>query len=384
MNLSALNRTAAEVAAAAFTEMFPGIELLGGKRTSLGFSFDFLCCSPPPSEVEILLEERMRQIVREKRSIRVLEMVPFSARELLLKEGHAARAEEVSGEGLVEIVQIGGFHNLSSGPHLASTADLGAFKLWPMENAGAGLYRLSGCAFPSKEELKQFLKKLRGYPEVSHHREGLKKSLWRLLDGRVVWLPAGLKMQRELIELLRVHLFDGALEVSMGSGADRVSGHFRLAQDMGKGEVAEIYFEPRPSWDPERGLFAGGGGGAARVTYIVSDGNWEKKVISSLQRLGKTLNILGFQHLFRLSGRKQSDKGIRLLLRVLESQGERIEMVPEEPGGSRLECMVEDRLGRRWAAFSMELVAKGFFITASVERLVALLLEMKSRANAVK
>lgn len=381
MNLSILNRTAAEVAAAAFYEKFPGVELLGGKRTSLGFSFDFLSAFPLPTEVEILIEDQMRQIAREKRPIRVLEMVPFSARELLLKEGHAVRAEEVGGEGLVEVVQIGSFYNLSPGPHLPCTSHLHAFKLWPMEKIGDNVVRLSGCAFPTKEELKYFLKQLRIYPEISHERAGFKKMLWRLLDGQVVWLPAGLEMRRDVVETVRAHLFQGSLEVSLSGSANRLAAHSLLFKEMEKAGIAEVYVEPLAPWDPETGLFSGERGTQIRVSLGVVAANWKEKVISSLQLTAKTLNILGFKHCLRFSGRRRSGKGVQALFQALEFLGMEVEVLAEEPGGPRLDFLVGDHLGRQWAAFSIELTAFGVFIAASVERLVALLLEKKSCTN---
>lgn len=381
MNLSILNRTAAEVAAAAFYEKFPGIELLGGKRTSLGFSFDFLSAFSLPAEVEILIEDQMRQIVREKRPIRVLEMVPFSARELLLKEGHVLRADEVGGEGLVEVVQIGSFYNLSPGPHLTCTSHLQAFKLWPMEKIGDNVVRLAGCAFPTKEELKQFLKQLRVYPEIGHEKVGLKKRLWLILDGQVVWLPAGLEIRKDVVETVRANLFQGSLEVSMSGSSNRATSHALLIKEMEKTGVAEVCVEPANPWDPETGLFSGERGTQIRLSLGVVAGNWKEKVISSLQLTAKTLNILGFKHCLRFSGRRRSGKGVQALFQALEFLGMEVEVLAEESGGPRLDFLVGDHLGRQWAAFSIELAAFGVFITASVERLVALLLEKKSCTN---
>ena len=379
---STLNRTAAEIAAAALFETFPGIELLGGGKTSLGFSVDFLSKAKLPAEAEILIEERMRQIVREKRPIRVLEMVPFSARELLLKEGHFQRAEEVGGGDLVEVVRIGTFHDLSPGPHLSTTGELAAFKLWPLEHVGERQFRLSGCAFPSKGELKQFLKRLRYYPDLSHERAGFKKSLWRRAEGCFVWLPAGLKVRQEVIELLRSHLFEGALEVAYAGEADRAALHPLLWSELKSPLLAEIYLEAGCPWGDEEGLFLGEGGAKARVSIAAGPADWKEKAISSLQLTTKTLNILGFQHCLRLAGRRRSGNGAKALVEAADSLGG-VERMPEEPnelGGLRLEFAVEDRLGRMWPAVAIEAAAKGLFITASVERLVALLLEKKSLA----
>ncbi|HSX37446.1 MAG TPA: hypothetical protein VLE95_01280 [Chlamydiales bacterium] len=381
MNLSTLNRSAAEIAALALYETFPGIELLGGKRTSLGFSFDVRASIEFPSETEILIEEKMRQIVRENRAMRILEMVPFSARELLLKEGHLLQADAIGeGEGLIEIVQIGAFYALSSGPHLVSTFQLGPFKLWPIQKVGGGVLRLSGCAFPSRAELKNFLKRLREYPNASHERIGVKKSLWIFLDGRIIWLKNGLKECGNVIQILREHLFEGAEEVRLSDQSMKT----RLAKEMGRDRIAEIDFSPPSVWDAETGLFAGIGGAQVSVHFYASQDNWQQIVNSSLQSVIKTLNILGFRHrLFLHGGRKtkgsvpRTVKGMRSLQQAIAAQGIKLELAPEEGEESaRLDFLVEDALGRPWAAFSIELAATGVFIKASVERLVALLIEM--------
>jgi threonyl-tRNA synthetase len=378
---SSLNRTAAEIAALSFYELFPGLGLLGGKETSLGFSFDFLCDVLVPAQAEILVEEKMRQIVREKRPIRLLEMVPFSARELLLKEGHRARAEEVGEGGLVEVIQIGNFHNLSQGPHLTCSSHLSAFKLWPIQELEKGVLRLSGCAFPSKAELKQFLKLLRNYPEKSHERVGVREALWCFAGSRVVWLTNGLRLQKDVVEIIREHLFRGIFEVRLSFDGDRAIHHALLARERGVEGIGEIYLEPMPPWDSEVGLFLGVGGQRVRLSFYGPPNKWREKVISSLQLAEKTLNVLGFQYQLHLSGRDGSGRGLRAVIELLEQQGTEIEICQEEQGFPRLDYMVKDHLERRWAAFSIELTSKAVCITASVERLVALFLEQKSRTN---
>jgi len=334
------------------------------------------CSMRLPPEVEVLLEEKMRQIVREKRAVRVLEMVPVSARGLLLKEGQRMRAEALSEEGLVEIIQIGSYYNLSPGPHLSCTSELPAFKLWPIEDEGNGTFRLSGCACASKEELKLFLKKLRAYAETGHARIGIKEKLWCFSDGQLVWLPEGLRRLEEMIWLLRENLFKGFLEVRMAPETNRLG----FMKERGVEGIAEIRYGPSVDWDAEMGLFAGNGGVEACLRMLLPEGDLEKKWISSLQLAEKTLNILGFQHRLRLNGRKQSGKGYQALTRALESLGKKVEVDPGETD-SRLEFLVEDQLRRPWPAFSMEIRKSEIFMTASVERLVALLIEKKSRTN---
>lgn len=376
-----LNRTAAAIAAAALFEVFPGIELLESKRISVGFSCAFRAQMPIPADAELLLEERMRQIVREHRPIHILEMVPFSAKELLLKDGHIALAE-VAGEAedLVDVVQIGSFYDLCPGPHLTNSSQLPAFKLWPIQRIENQIFRLRGYAAASKEDLNAFLKLYKAYPEKSHIRLGEKKSFWRLWNDQVVWLTAGLREQRTLIQILRENLFVDALEVRFSTDNTEEARnrlHFKFVKGLSLDAVilAEVYREPLEVWDPEVGLFDLKGGGVVFISVFVSMGERRKKLSSLLQMIGKTLNILGFQHSLCLFGRRRSAKGVQLFMESLGQTVECVETKCEKETALRLNFLVDDRLRRRWAAFTVELSAKGFFITASVERLIALLLE---------
>ncbi|MCE5315762.1 MAG: hypothetical protein LLG04_00160, partial [Parachlamydia sp.] len=104
-SLNTIRITAAEILACAVCDLFP---------------------HPVHPDTLALLEQKMKQIVSEARAIRVLEMVPVSASALLKKEGHeeqSAELDEMEGaEALVEVIQMGSFHQLTSGPCLKSTA----------------------------------------------------------------------------------------------------------------------------------------------------------------------------------------------------------------------------------------------------------------------
>lgn len=311
-----MRRTAAEIAAAAVYEIYPNVELWGGGITSTGFFYDFYF--PHPIHAH-LIEERMRQIVKEKRPIRTLEMVAFSAGELLKKEGHTARAEELE-EGLVEIIQIGSFHDLSPGPHLKNTAELAAFKISVEALPEKGM-RVVGCCHTSKDELKQFLKKVDNYTEPQ--LRGEKMGLWK---GEI-WLPQGLKRRQQLIHFLKEQWFDGALEISGPLEGDRSAMH----RSLGKPKVAEVL--PR-----EKGI---------QVSFF---GKPEQEVISSLQSIGKTLTILGFDH-------------------------------STESLGRGTDFLVEDELGRKWPVVQVKRISRNgspavdFYFIAEVEQILALLLE---------
>ncbi len=320
MDLSILRRTAAEIAAAAVCELYPNVELLGGGDTSVGFVYEFFC--PHPMQVQII-EEKMRQIVRENRHIRTLEMVPCSADALLRKEGHRHRAEEL-GEGLVELVQIDSFYDLSPAPHLTSTGQLAAFKI-EIEPLLEGKTRLIGWCHFSKEELNKFLKLVNRYVEPA--LLGEQQGLWK---GQV-WFERGLKMRQKLLDFLKKHWFEGAVLICGPQNGNRFETHRLLSRE----KVADIWGAPQE--------------GGLQVSFFHQS---EAKVISSLQLIGKTLTILGFDHTSIFA-----DGGV--------------------------EFVVEDELGRKWPVVQFKKLSKkgvkavDFYFTAAVERILALMLEKK-------
>jgi threonyl-tRNA synthetase len=267
LDLSVLRRTAAEIAAAAIYETYPDVLLRGGGETATGFTYEFFF--PHPIHPH-LIEEKMKAVVREKRPIRTLDMVAFSAYELLKAQGHFERAEELAGEtGMVQVIQIGTFHDLSTGPHLKNTAELAAFKInaEPLPEQGM---RITGWCHQSKEDLKTYLKQVTQYRDPQ--QIGEEQGFWK---GKI-WLPLGLEKREKLIHFLKKKWFSQALQVSVPKGEDRLALHRSLAHpkvaEIGSDEQGEIWMQ---------------------ISFF---GPSEGEFISFLQLIGKTLTILGFDH----------------------------------------------------------------------------------------
>jgi hypothetical protein len=160
-------------------------------------------------------------------------------------------------------MQIGNFYDLSDGPHLKNTAELAAFKIQAEPLPDRGM-RITGWCHSSKEALKKYLKKVAHY--VEPQELGEKMGLWK----DTVWLPEGLKWRRQLIDFLKKEWFEGAIEVSCEG--DRVALH----RALGKPRVAEVVGEK-----------------AIQLSFFALP---QEEMISSLQSIGKTLTILGFDH----------------------------------------------------------------------------------------
>lgn len=317
MDLSVLRRTAAEISALAVYELYPDILLLKGGETATGFYYEFYFPHPIHGEV---IEERMRYIIKERRPIRTLEMVPFSASELLKSQKVFTRFEELEDEELVELIQIGNFYDLSPGPHLKNTAEVAAFKIKvePLPEKGM---RITGWCHQSKDELKKFLKQLDCYedPVLIGERMGLWKG--------DIWLPPGIRMRQKLIDFLKARWFVGALEVSGPPGVDRMELHRSLKEP----KVAEV-------WGQETHM---------QISFF---SKLEEEFISSLQSIGKTLTILGFDH-------------------------------SHVPGGTGTDYVVVDGLGRNCPLVHVKKISRkgsaafDFYITATVEDILRQMLE---------
>lgn len=322
-------RTAATVVATALFELYPNIELKSSREISFGFSSHFFFPHPISEEMQFQIEEKVRQIVREKRPIRTLEMVPLSARELLRKEGHRHRAQElVEGQqGLVYVAQIGSFYDRASGPLLKNTMELGACKILSLKQEGKRSFRIVGTARRSKAELKDFLKRWAAYPKTRHEVLGEKSQFWQICEEGLLWLPRGIEVRQKLFERLKESLNASWMERPPGIEWKELC---RLGEPLG-----EVLVEQSP-YDEEKGLFDGG-----RQTILRVVAYSESVAKTLLQTIRKTLMMLGFT-------------------------------LNEKVGTNFL---TEDGLGRLWSAASFSL-QKGFWICSiPVERNLALLIE---------
>ncbi|MDE3045214.1 MAG: hypothetical protein KGJ02_01015 [Verrucomicrobiota bacterium] len=332
-----LRRTAAVLAAASLSDVLPGIELLGGGDTQTGFFYQFFYPHSLVPETPHMIEEQMRQIVREKRPLREMEMVACSARELFLKSGHPAAAEaleDLEPKDLVSVIKIGKFIDLAEGPFCAEVEEVKAFQILAIEPLGDQEYRLEGAAATNKDELKAFLKKRARYVKENHLAKGLKLGLWRILGPRILWLEKGLETRAELLFWLREKLMRGAREVA--------------AADLSL-VAQETFLQKKPLWwvlhrvaDPE---------GEAGLMEEVCQSYLEQLVFpenlnSLLQTIEETLMILGF-HAFLCSEEQKDVK----------------------------EWSVEDGLGRSHGVIALTSSGDLWRMSIGVERILALLLE---------
>ena len=213
--IEVLRHSAAHVFAQALKRIYGDeVKLTIGPWTDEGFYYDIDGISLEKEDFEEI-EEEMEKIVEEDLEIE-REMIAREEAEEFFEDNRFKREilEEEASEGdKVSFYTQGEFKDLCKGPHVESTGEIEAFKL--MEIAGAYwrgdeenemLTRVYGTAFPSEEELEDFLEKKKEAEKRDHRKIGQEMDLFSVPEhapGAPHYHRAGMKIRRELEEYIR-------------------------------------------------------------------------------------------------------------------------------------------------------------------------------------
>jgi threonyl-tRNA synthetase len=210
--LEKLRHSTAHLLAAAVTELYTDAKYGIGPAVQDGFYYDFQF-SKPISESDLgAIESRMRRIVNEDRPFVQETLSREEAIAEFRKRGQDYKleliADKVEGDE-VSVYRTGEFLDLCRGPHVRSTRDLKAFKLlrvagayWRGDEKKPQLTRIYGTAWPTPQQLDDYLKFLEEAEKRDHKKIGKEMKLF-MVDERVgpglpLWLPDGATIRREL------------------------------------------------------------------------------------------------------------------------------------------------------------------------------------------
>ncbi|MFH1840848.1 MAG: threonine--tRNA ligase [Candidatus Shapirobacteria bacterium] len=199
-HLKALRHSAEHVLTQAMLRLYPKIKMAMGPATDEGFYFDFDSRGEKITEADFpKIEAEMRKIVEKNLPIKKEEIGPEKAQKLFADNpykqewlaGIRGRQEKTSvywtGEEFVD---------LCSGPHVASSGQIGAFKLlsvagayWHGDEKKQMLTRIYGTAFPTQKELDKYLWQIEEAKKRDHRKLGAKLGLWTFSDLVGAGLP---------------------------------------------------------------------------------------------------------------------------------------------------------------------------------------------------
>ena len=212
------------IMAQAVKELFPAAQLTIGPALEDSFYYDFAYDRPfTPEDLENI-EQRAREIAKRKLAVTRRDLTKQEALELFRSRGEHYKVELIEGfpdQEPISIYTQGEFVDLCRGPHVPSTAHVGALKLlttagayWRGDERNPMLQRIYGTSFPTKAELDAHLAKLEEIKRRDHRKVGKELDLISVQDeigpGLVLWHPKGAVI-RLLIENFwrEQHLRDG-------------------------------------------------------------------------------------------------------------------------------------------------------------------------------
>ncbi|MGQ5263753.1 threonine--tRNA ligase [Micromonospora sp. ZYX-F-536] len=227
--LNVLRHSTAHVLAQAVQDIFPEAKLGIGPPIENGFYYDFDVDKPFQPDDLGKVEKRMQEIVKSGQRFRRRRFGSLDeARAELADEPFKLELIEVKGEGLDtdEVMEVGGgeltiydnldakedkvcWSDLCRGPHLPNTRLIGAFKLmrsaaayWRGSEKNPQLQRVYGTAWPTRDELKAYLKLLEEAARRDHRKLGADLDLFSFPDeigsGLAVFHPKGGIIRREM------------------------------------------------------------------------------------------------------------------------------------------------------------------------------------------
>lgn len=265
--LEVLRHSTAHVLAQAVQDLFPEAKLGIGPPIENGFYYDFGVDKPFQPEDLAKIEKRMQEIVKSGQRFRRRRFSSLDeARGELAAEPFKLELIEVKGEGLdsSEVMEVGGgeltiYDNLAAnedkvcwsdlcrGPHLPNTRLIGAFKLmrsaaayWRGSEKNPQLQRVYGTAWPTRDELKAYLKLLEEAARRDHRKLGTDLDLFSFPDeigsGLPVFHPKGGVLKRVMEDYVRTrHIEEGFQYVGTPhiskEGLFHTSGHLPYYKD---------------------------------------------------------------------------------------------------------------------------------------------------------
>jgi threonyl-tRNA synthetase len=226
--LNVMRHSTAHVLAQAVQDLYPKANLGIGPPIENGFYYDFGVDVPfTPEDLE-RIEARMKQIIKSGQRFqrRVFGSVEEAKSELADEPYKLELIDDTSGVESDELMEVGGgelsiydnvdrksgetcWSDLCRGPHLPSTKLIYASRLlrsaaayWRGSERNPQLQRIYGTAWPTRDQLKDYLHRLEEAKKRDHRRIGEDLDLFTFSSevgrGLPLWMPNGTIIRDEL------------------------------------------------------------------------------------------------------------------------------------------------------------------------------------------
>ncbi|WP_336036299.1 threonine--tRNA ligase [Halobacterium yunchengense] len=415
--LDALRHTAAHVLAQAILRHHPDAKLTIGPYTEEGFYYDVADVELDAEDLAAIQDEA-EEIIDADYDVERVEYDREAAREKYADNPFKREIleTEAAGEDPVSFYRQDGFEDLCRGPHVDSTGEIGGFEVletsaayWRGDEDRETLTRVYGTAFPTQDELEEYLERREEAKERDHRKLGSEMDLFSIPDvtgpGLPLYHPAGKTVLRELSEYVHglnremgyeevetPHLFRTELWKQSGHYDNYVDDMFLLdVNDEEYGlkpmncpghatifdqsswsyrDLPVRYFEDGKVYRREqRGELSG----LSRVwAFTIDDGHVfaradqiEEEVRRIMDLIFEVLDTFDLDYEVALATRPEKsvgsdeiwEKSESQLRDVLEAQGVEYDLEPGDGAfyGPKIDFAFEDALGRTWDGPTVQL-----------------------------
>lgn len=209
-----IRHSAAHIMAQAIKRLYPEAHFAYGPATEFGFYYDVDFGEKTFSLEDLpAVEAEMKKITKENLPFKTYELPRPEAIKLMQERGELYKVEHIddlAADARITFFEQGEYIDMCVGPHITYTKALKAFKLtavsgayWKADKDNKMLTRVSGIAFPTKQELEDHLKMLEEAERRDHRKIGKEMELFMMNDagpGFPFWLPNGMIVRNALID----------------------------------------------------------------------------------------------------------------------------------------------------------------------------------------
>ncbi len=262
--LEILRHSAAHLMAQAVSNLWPGTRYGVGPAIKDGFYYDMEIPGGITEEDLPKIEQEMRRIAKRALPVERREMSRGEALEWFRQKDDPYKTEIISDleDDRVTLYFQGDYADLCRGPHVSDTSRIQHFKLlslagayWRGDEKNIMLTRIYGTAFPDKEALDLYIKRMEEAKSRDHRRLGRELDLFSIQSegpGFPFFHPKGMVIMNALTDFWRKeHVKRGYCEIRTPLILDRElwirSGHWDHYRDnMYFTEIDEQPFAIKP------------------------------------------------------------------------------------------------------------------------------------------
>ena len=211
--LEELRHSASHILATALLRIYPDAKLDIGPPPDTGFYYDVDLEHKLTAEDLVRIEAEMKKVADENQPFVRKEVSRGEAAEIIRSRGQEryklGRLADIPEGEKISFYQNGEFVDLCAGTHVRYSSKLKAFKLLSIAGAyhrgdekNKQLQRIYGTAFPTREELAQYLDRVEQAKHRDHRKLGRDLKLFVIDEdvgqGLILWTPNGSVIRQEL------------------------------------------------------------------------------------------------------------------------------------------------------------------------------------------